>query len=235
MSGALGDAEARATQLRARLDHGLRRVVFLVVPSAAAFVVVGDAIVQLLFQSGRFDHRATDTVWLLLAGSAIGLSAGTQARLLASAFYALGDARAPMRASLVRVALTALSGWAVTLPLRAAFGYDARWGAFGLTASAGVCAWLEFEVLRRQLAARLGSVPIPVRLGFGALAVALAAGGAGQLAARAVRALGAPGWLGSLCAVALCGTLYLGVMYALGVPEARAFAGRLQRRARRAP
>ena len=42
----------------------------------------------------------TETVWIILAGSAIGLSAGTQGRLLGSAFYALGDPRPPLRAAL---------------------------------------------------------------------------------------------------------------------------------------
>jgi len=230
MSGVLGDAEARATQLRTRLASALRRVVFLVVPSAAAFVTIGDSIVQLLFQSGRFGREATNTVWLLLAGSAIGLSAGTQGRLLASAFYALGDPKAPLRASLLRVTLTALAGWAIALPLREHFGYEARWGAFGLTASAGVAAWLEFEVLRRTLRARLGHVPIPTQLGFGALAIALLAGGAAHLAAHAATANGAPSWLAALVALAVFGVLYMGSMLGFRVPEAQALVSRVVRR-----
>jgi putative peptidoglycan lipid II flippase len=230
MSGVLGDAEARAAQLRTRLASALRRVVFLVVPSAAAFLTIGDSIVQLLFQSGRFGQEATNTVWLLLAGSAIGLSAGTQGRLLASAFYALGDPRAPLRASLLRVTLTALAGWAVTLPLRELFGYDARWGAFGLTASAGVAAWLEFEVLRRTLRTRLGSLPMPTQLGFGALAIALIAGGAARFAAHVMATHGARGWLAALVAVAVFGVLYLGSMLSFRVPEAQVFLARVLRR-----
>ena len=53
-------------------------------------------------------QRATTRaiVWIILAGSALGLSAGTQGRLLGSAFYALGDPRPPLHAALVRVAIT---------------------------------------------------------------------------------------------------------------------------------
>jgi putative peptidoglycan lipid II flippase len=95
--------------LRNRLRSSLRRVVFLVVPSAVAFVAIGPSIVALLFQTGRFGADDTQTVWIILAGSAIGLSAGTQGRRLGSAFYALGDPKPPLRAALVRVAFTACS------------------------------------------------------------------------------------------------------------------------------
>ena len=112
MSSTTGGDAARAEHLQRRLAGSLRRVVFLVVPSAVAFVAIGRSIVALLFQTGRFNAADTRTVWIILAGSAIGLSAGTQGRLLGSAFYALGDTRSPLRAALVRVAITAALGWA---------------------------------------------------------------------------------------------------------------------------
>ena len=233
MSSAAAQEGARSAQLRERLQRSLRRVVFLVVPSAAAFLCIGGFIVQLLFQSGRFGAGATQTVWLLLAGSAIGLSAGTQGRLLASAFYALGLPQAPLRASLVRVSLTALLGWALALPLRAAFGYDARWAALGLTASAGLAAWVEYLMLRKQLDAHVGGVPVPLRLGFGALACALVAGGVAQLVGRACGSLAWPRWLDAICAISVFGVIYLGVMSLLRVPEALRFVSPIGRRLRR--
>lgn len=226
MSGGTGDASARAEHLHKRLHPALRRVVFLVVPSAVAFVTIGGSIVTLLFQSGRFSARDTTSVWIVLAGSALGLSAGTQGRLLASAFYALGETTPPLRASLVRVAITALIGWAVALPLRAAFGYAPVWGAFGLTASAGFAAWIEFMLLRRQLAARIGPVPIPVALAFGALSAAIAAGVAGYGAARWLEQRGAASWLAACFAIGMFGAVYLTAMTVARVPEARGFLRR---------
>src|SRR5262249_7956936 len=82
VSSAIGDT--RGAQIQERLRGALRRVVFLVVPSAVAFVAIGGAIVALVLQSGRFDARDTEVVWIILAGSALGLSAGTQGRLLGS-------------------------------------------------------------------------------------------------------------------------------------------------------
>jgi putative peptidoglycan lipid II flippase len=230
MSSATGSDAARAEHLQRRLRGSLRRVVFLVVPSAVAFAAIGRAIIALLFQTGRFDAHDTDTVWIILAGSAIGLSAGTQARLLASVFYALGDPRPPLRASLVRVAITAAAGWAFALPVRDQFDYPAVWGAFGLTASAGFAAWIEFLLLRRWLARRIGPVPVPVRLGLGALAASLVAGGLGYGADRLASAAGAPAWASALAAIGAFGIAYLGITGLAGIPEAEAFTRRLRRR-----
>jgi len=230
MSSASGSDAARAEHLRHRLRGSLRRIVFLVVPSAVAFVAIGGFIVALLFQTGRFTADDATTVWIILAGSAIGLSAGTQGRLLGSAFYALGDPRPPLRAALVRVAITGALGWALALPLRDQFGYSGAWGAFGLTASAGLAAWVEFALLRRWLAQRIGAVPVPVRLGLGALAAATAAGGLGYAAGRGAAAAGAPGWLAAIAAIVAFGIVYLGAMHVAAVPEAAAFTRRLRRR-----
>jgi putative peptidoglycan lipid II flippase len=230
MSSATGGDAVRAEHLQARLRGSLRRIVYLVVPSAVAFIAIGRSVVALLFQTGRFGAGDTETVWIILAGSAIGLSAGTQGRLLGSAFYALGDPRPPLRAALVRVAITAGLGWAAALPLRDHFGYSPTWGAFGLTASAGLAAWVEFSLLRRWLARRIGPVPVPVRLGLGALAAAIVAGaagyGAGELASRA----GAPTGLAAIAAIGAFGAVYLGITIIAGVPEAAAFTRRLRRR-----
>jgi putative peptidoglycan lipid II flippase len=231
MSGALGDADAVAAQLRTRLQSALRRVVFLVVPSAIAFVAIGGAIIALLFQTGRFDANDTWAVWLILAGSAVGLSAGTQGRLLGSAFYALGDPRPPLYAALVRVGLTFTVGLIVALPLRHALGYWVEYGAFGLTASAGVAAWVEFLLLRAWLARRIGSVPIPTRLGLGCLAAAALAG---AIAAGAswflVEHLHVRAVLAALAVIPLYGACYFAVTAAARVPESAAFVRRVLRR-----
>jgi putative peptidoglycan lipid II flippase len=230
MSSATGGAAARAEALQGRLRSSLRRVVFLVVPSAVAFVAIGPSIVGLIFQTGRFSADDTRTVWIILAGSALGLSAGTQGRLLGSAFYALGEPTPPLRAALVRVAITGALGWAFALPVRELAGYSPTWGAFGLTASAGFAAWIEFLLLRRWLAQRIGAVPVPARFGLGALGAAALAGAIGYAAGAAVQTAGGRLWLSAPAAIAGFGIAYLGVMIAARVPEARAFTRRLSRR-----
>ena len=227
MSSATGTTDERAAALRDRLRVALRRVVYMVVPSAVALVAIGQPIVALLFQSGRFGAADVREVWIILAGSALGLSAGTQGQVLKSAFYALHDTRSPLYAALVRVAITASTGWVVALPLRAALGYDAVWGAFGLTASAGFAAWVEFLLLRRWLAAKLGTVPIPTRLGLGALGAACVAGALGYGAAWLAGQLGATEIAQAVPAVGVFAAAYLGITLAARVPEARGLVRRV--------
>jgi putative peptidoglycan lipid II flippase len=223
---------AAGDHVRARLAPALRRVVFLVVPSAIAFIAIGGAIVALLFQSGRFAAHDTNIVWMILAGSAIGLSAGTQGRLLGSAFYALGDPRPPLRAAIVRVVITGALGYALALPVPVWLHIAPTWGAFGLTASAGLAAWVEFLLLRRWLDARIGRVEVPVRLGVGALAASLLAGGVAFGAWRLAAALEVVDWLAASAAIAVFGAVYLGVMIGAGVPEAGVLIRRFRRRNR---
>ncbi|MFL5514600.1 MAG: murein biosynthesis integral membrane protein MurJ, partial [Gemmatimonadales bacterium] len=151
MSSATGDAAARAEYLRGRLGGGLRQIAFFVVPSAMGFLVLGDVIAGALYQSGEFTRQMTLYVWGILAGSAVGLLASTMGRLYASTYYALHDTRTPLRFALLRVALTILLGYLFALPLPRALGIDPRWGAAGLTASAGIAGWIEFLLLRRTL------------------------------------------------------------------------------------
>ena len=224
MSSALGDADARAQHLQTRLRGALRRVVFLVVPSAVAFVAIGGAIVALLFQTGRFGAHDTYVVWLILAGSAIGLSASTQGRLLGSAFYALGDPKRPLHAALVRVAFTGVLGYLFAIPLRDSLGYSAAWGAFGLTASAGFAAWIEFELLRRWLAERIGGVPVPAKLGLGALAAGALAGALGL---AVWHYLPARTGIRAIASIAVFGAAYLATMAIANVPEVGALTRRI--------
>lgn len=231
MASASADPAKVREALREQLRTSLRRVVFLVVPSAVAFLTIGNTLIALLFETGRFGERDTITVWILLAGSAVGLVASTMGRLLASALYALSVPRPPLYAALVRVSLTFLFGLVAVFPLRDALGYDVRWAAFGLIASSGLCAWIEFAILRSALIRRIGAVPIPTRLQLGCLAAAALAG---ALAATAswllAEPIGAPRWMAMAIAPPIFGAVYLGVMVVAKVPEVAAVRRRLLRR-----
>jgi putative peptidoglycan lipid II flippase len=138
MSRATGTREEIVHALEARLTVGIRRMAFYVVPSAVAFVVLGDVVTAMLFQTGHFGRSDSRFVWFILAGSAVGLVATTQSRLFISAFWALGNTRTPLGIACFRVALTALLGFIVVFPLRSLFALDAVYCSASLTASAGV-------------------------------------------------------------------------------------------------
>jgi len=213
LSSATGSKEQVAEVLRVRLTAGLRRIAFLVVPSAMAFLVLGDIIAGALYQSGRF-HRADSVyVWGVLAGSSVGLLASALGRLYSSAYYALLDTRTPLKYAAVRVALTTVAGVVAALLLPDALHLDRKWGVAGLTASAGLAGWVEFYLLRRGLTRYIGLVSVPAKLmaklwGVALIAAAAAYGikravGTNHPLPLAVVALGVYGavyWLGTLVA-----------------------------------
>jgi putative peptidoglycan lipid II flippase len=160
LSSATGTDQEIAAFLRGRLSAGLRRIAFFVIPSAAAFFLLGDVIVAAVFQSGKFQRTAVEDVWAVLAGSAVGLLATSLGRLYSSAFYALLDTRTPLRFAVIRVVLTAVLGVISALLVPRWLGIDPKWGVAGLTASAGAAGWVEFLLLRQALARRIGKTPL---------------------------------------------------------------------------
>lgn len=224
------DAGAR-DKLHGQLESGLRSIAFPVVPSVAAFLALGDVICAALFQTGRFGPRDVVYVWWILIGSTVGLLAATMARLYSSAFYALRDTRTPLRYAIVRVALTAGLGVFCGLYLPGLLHIDAKFGAPGLTASAGVAGWVEFLLLRRGIGVRIGEVHIPKgllpRLWLAAaLGVALAL--AVKFATQNVEILTKP-IPRAVVVLGVFGVTYLGAALAMRVPEATAALSRVRR------
>jgi putative peptidoglycan lipid II flippase len=156
MSKAIGSEEATANTLRKRLNRGLHRIAFFIVPSSMAFLALGDVIAAVLYQTGKFTHADSIFVWAILAGSSIGLLASTLGRLYSSTYYALRDTRTPLRFAIVRVVLTSVLGYLCSIPVPTWLGIESRWGVAGLTASAGIAGWVEFVLLRRNLNRRIG-------------------------------------------------------------------------------
>ena len=89
MSQVRGEGSALNAELRKRLGAGLERIAFFVVPSAAAFLALGDVVAGALFQSGRFTPADTRYAWYVLMGSGVGT--------------ARRDQRTPVRLRVLRI------------------------------------------------------------------------------------------------------------------------------------
>ncbi|AZZ38257.1 murein biosynthesis integral membrane protein MurJ [Bdellovibrio sp. qaytius] len=161
MSQAFG-SENFNIKLQKRINSAIGKVTFFVIPSVAAFLVLGDVVAAILFQTGKFDQDTSLYVWRILGGSAIGLLATTLGRLYSSAFYSLRDTRTPLRFSIIRVLLTTALGYLMGLKLPQIMGLQASWGTAGLTASAGIAGWVEFMLLRKKLNSIIGETGVPV-------------------------------------------------------------------------
>ena len=165
MSRATGTTAEIGAYLRVRLMSGLDRISYFIVPSVVALFALGDLIVHLLFESGRFQRGNTIWVWQILIGSTVGLLASTMGRLYSSTFYAMRDTKTPLRFAIVRVVLTTVLGYLFALVLPGMLGLDRKIGAAGLTASAGLAGWVEFYLLRRELDRRIGRTRlVPARM-----------------------------------------------------------------------
>jgi putative peptidoglycan lipid II flippase len=227
MSSALGSRDQIADQLRGRLDEGLRRIAFFIVPSVVAMMAFGDVMTGALYQTGRFNRADSTYVWGILAGSTIGLLASTLGRLYASTYYALHDTRTPLRYAVIRVALTTGLGYLCAIPLPRLIGIDPKWGAAGLTASAGVAGWIEFALLRRSLNQRIGrtglSSTFVTRLWLSAFGGAVL-GWAIKLAIPRLHPI-------IIAAVVLVpyGVAYFAISAALNISESNAVIGRAMR------
>jgi len=227
MSSAVGTTDEIASLLRKRLSSGLRRIAFFIVPSAVAFLVLGDVLAAGLYQSGRFNYANAVYVWSVLAGSAVGLLATSLGRLYSSAFYALLDTRTPLRFAVIRVILTTGLGVAFALYLPHWLGIDQKWGVAGLTASAGIAGWVEFALLRHALGDRIGKVGIPAGFAAKLWFTALAAAGLGYAVKRTL-GVDHPLRL-AILVVSLYGSIYFAGTALLGIPESRSTIASIKR------
>jgi putative peptidoglycan lipid II flippase len=215
MSSLMGTDSEIAGQLRKRLNSSLQRIAFFTIPSAIAFLCLGDVVAAAVLQSGRFKHADSVYVWQILAGSAIGLLASTMGRLYSSTYYALKDTRTPLRFAVIRVILTTALGYLCALPLPRWLGLDPRLGAAGLTASAGIAGWVEFYLLRRSLNARIGPTGLPVSISarlYGTAIIAAAAAWGVKLAIGQHHP-----WIMAIVVLGPYGIIYLGGTYLLGI------------------
>lgn len=203
---------AGAELLRRRLREGFFQILWFVLPSAVAFILFGDLIVDLLFQRGAFGTDSTALVSGILAAYALGLVASSSVKLFAGGFHALQDTATPMKLAAISVAAGLGAGAGLMLAMR-----SAGWGAAavaGLVAGGAAGHWLNLALLWRGLGRRIGALFGAAELGRVARigVAALAGGGAGHLAR---------GWLSAEVAVAgLPGDALVlaGTLAAAGVP-----------------
>jgi putative peptidoglycan lipid II flippase len=227
MSKSLGATEVVAETLRHRLDAGLQRISFFIVPSAMAFLALGDVIAAVLYQTGKFTRNDSIYVWIILAGASIGLLASTLGRLYSSTYYALRDTRTPLIFAIVRVALTTVVGYVFSIHLPRWLGVDQRLGVAGLMVSSSLAGWVEYTLLRRSLNARIGRTGLAFSYTaklFGSALAGVAVGWGLKL--LVIRWHPIP-----LAAVVLggYGTTYFAVGYLLGLTQAKAILSRIFR------
>ncbi len=102
-------AQKDIDKFRETLGSSIRLVFLLTLPSACGLIVLGEPIIRLLYEHGKFDPLATNMTAWALAAYAIGLTGYAAIKIISPAFYALDDAKTPMIISLASIAVNAVA------------------------------------------------------------------------------------------------------------------------------
>jgi len=220
---AAGDMEG----LRVTLRDALGLLAFLTIPSTLGLLVLGEPVVRLLYERGRFTAADTANTATALACYGVGLVAYTGVKVLAPAFYALGSARVPLLGTVLAV-LTNVTVMLVGFPV-----LSFRAVALGTGLGSLVNATVLFVVFERRVGGLRGS-----GLGGRLLRIVAAALVMGAIvawtAAELTKALGTKGFTAQaavgLIPVVVGVFAYQGAALVLRIPEARTVLRLFRRR-----
>jgi len=141
-------AAADFAALKETFVFALNTVFFVTLPSMAGLILLREPIVALLFERGAFDASATRMTALALLYYAVGLWAFASLRIVASVFYALQDARTPVRCAALSMLANLLLGLLLMKPMDHA----------GLALALSLAAMLNLAMLLVFLRRRIGAV-----------------------------------------------------------------------------
>jgi putative peptidoglycan lipid II flippase len=153
-------------ELRVTLASGMRQIVLLLVPAAAAILVLAEPMTRLVYERGAFDAAQTDLVSTALFWFAFSLPFNGLFLLLTRTFFSLQRPWVPTAISAVNLGITALAA----LILYSPFGVGGIVAATAIATAVSVAA--QAQILRRAL----GRLDL-ARLAQTSYAVAVAAAG----------------------------------------------------------
>ncbi len=96
-------SEGKIKDFRDTVSSSMNLVFLMTLPSACGLIVLGEPIVRLIYERGKFDATATSMTAIALAGYSIGLTGYAAIKILSPAFYALDDAKTPMMISIASI------------------------------------------------------------------------------------------------------------------------------------
>ncbi len=208
-------ARGALDDLRSTMANGMRQIVLLLLPAAAAILVLSEPMIQLVYQRGEFDASQTDLVATALFWFAFSLPFNGLFLLLTRTFFSLQRPWVPTSISALNLVITAGAAFALYGP----FGVGGIVAATAIATAASVAA--QAVVLRRLLGGleitKLTSSTVRI-----AVASAILAGvsyGVWDVLDHALGS-GLGGQIVSLGTGLLAGAAaYLGALAALRVPE----------------
>lgn len=104
-------SEGRFKDFRDTLSSSLKLVFLMTLPSACGLVVLGEPIIRLIYERGKFHEGDTQMTAYALAGYSIGLTGYAAIKIISPAFYAINDAKTPMIIAVASIAVNALASY----------------------------------------------------------------------------------------------------------------------------
>ncbi|SMB95430.1 putative peptidoglycan lipid II flippase [Thermanaeromonas toyohensis ToBE] len=126
------------------LVMSLSAILFIALPATAGFIVLGEQVIRVLFEHGRFTRQDTLATANALVYYSLGIAAYGAYEMLSRAFYALQDTRTPLKVGLL------------TLGVGTSFNFllGPLWGVKGLALAYSLAGWfnvaLLFYLLKRR-------------------------------------------------------------------------------------
>jgi putative peptidoglycan lipid II flippase len=100
------------------LNHSLRLIFFVAIPSMFGLIILSKPIIRLLFERGVFDPISTVNTSYALVFYSLGLWAYSGSRVVVSAFYAFQDTKTPVRIAVITLAINLIFSLVLMGPLR---------------------------------------------------------------------------------------------------------------------
>ena len=122
---------------RAILQQGLRLTMFIGLPAGIGLILVRLPLIRLIFEYGEFDRAASVRVATILVGYASAIWAYSMTHVLTRAFYAVKDAKTPLKISVMMVVFNLALNLALIWPF----------GAAGLAWSTAISAAIQVVLL----------------------------------------------------------------------------------------
>ncbi len=104
-------SEGRTKDFRDTLSQSMNLVFLMTIPAACGLIVLGEPIVRLIYEHGKFDATATTMTAFALAGYSVGLAGYAAIKVLSPAFYAMNDAKTPMIIGVASIGVNALGSY----------------------------------------------------------------------------------------------------------------------------
>lgn len=135
-------SEGKFKDFRDTLSSSMNLVFLMTLPSACGLIVLGEPIIRLIYERGKFDAADTSMTAWALGGYSIGLTGYAAIKVLSPAFYAMDDAKTPMIIAIVSIAVNAVASF-IFRDLLSPYGY----GHVGVALATSIVALVNFFAL----------------------------------------------------------------------------------------